>query len=109
MSHTYTVLSCSHDGTTGGSGDPNPVCWLQGTVDAVRTNYIGVYYNTIMQASAGGQSAVQAVLAPLLLSALPSATPPFLPVPGYSGPVPPAAQGSKSVSVTAALVPQWTQ
>jgi hypothetical protein len=110
MSHVFTVLSCGYDGTTGGSGDPNPICWLQGTVDGVQTNHIAVYYDTIMQASlVGGPSAVQNVLAPILLSALRFATPPFPQVPAYSAAVPPASQGSKSVSVAAALVPQWTQ
>jgi hypothetical protein len=110
MSHVFTVLSCGYDGTTGGSGDPNPLCWLQGTVDGVRTNYIAIYYDQIAQANAvGGPAAVQNVLATILLSALRFATPPFPTVPSYSVPVPPAAQGSKSVSVAAALVPQWTQ
>jgi len=110
------VLSCTYDGTTGGTGDPNPLCWLQGTVDGFSTYFIGVYYDTIAQANAvGGQAAVQAVLAPILLSAisipldghtLPG--PPFPKGPNYSANVAPAAPGGKSVSVAAALVPQWT-
>jgi hypothetical protein len=110
MSHVFTVISCTYDGTSGGSGDPNPLCWLHGTVDGVPTAWIGVYYNTIAQANAvGGVAAVQAVLAPLLQSALAYATPPFPQVPVYSENVLPAPAGSKSTSVAAALVPQWTQ
>lgn len=115
MSHTYTVISCNYDGTS--PNNPNPLCWLHGTVDGIPTFWIGVYYDTIAQAnSVGGVAAVQAVLAPILLSAigipldghtLPG--PPFQRGPVYSANVASAAPGSSAVSVAAALVPQWTQ
>jgi hypothetical protein len=108
MSHVFTVISCSYDGTS--PNNPNPLCWLHGAVDGVPTYWIGVFYQTIMQAfNAGGQAAVQAVLAPILQSALGYATPPFPRGPIYSAVVAPAPAGSNSVSVAAALVPQWTQ
>src|SRR5258708_21265016 len=107
MSHVFTVISCSYDGTS--PNNPNPLCWLHGTVDSVPTAWIGVFYKTIMQAQlAGGQAAVQAVLAPILQSALVNVTGPFPAVPVYSANVSPAPSGSNSVSVAAGLVPQWS-
>lgn len=115
MSHTYTVISCSYDGTS--PNNPNPLCWLHGTVDGVPTAWIGVYYDTIAQANAvGGQAAVQIVLAPILLSGITTPLdghtlpgPPFQQGPTYSANVSPAPAGSNSMSVPAALVPQWAQ
>ncbi len=86
-------------------------------MDGVLTYHIGVYYDAIAQANAvGGQAAGQAVLAPILLSAIGTPLdghslpgPPFSQGPVYSANVSPASPGSNSVSVAAALVPQWTQ
>jgi len=77
----------------------------------------GVFYKTTYAAQlAGAGGCSRRVLAPILLSAISIpldghyfAGPPFAQGPIYSANVSPAAPGSNSVTVAAALVPQWSQ
>src|SRR6266581_1718639 len=111
MSHTYVVTSCTY--TT--IGDPNPFCFLAGTVDGVPVNpACGVFYHLVAQANAiGGSAAVKLVLAPALLNGITTPLdghtlpgPPFVSGPVYSAAVSPATPGT-NVSVAAALVGSW--
>jgi hypothetical protein len=112
VSHNYSVISCVYNGTTGGSGDPNPICYLRGTCDGVVVGFVAVYYDLIMQASlSGGVAGVQKILGPVLLGAAPTPAPqpyPQEPTPWYSTSVSPAPRGSGDISVAAALVPPWS-
>ncbi len=116
MSHNYSIISCTYATI----GDPNPFCFLAGTVDGVPVNpACGVFYYLVAQANAaGGSATVRLVLAPALLNGITTPLdghtlpgPPYAPEPVYVGsvtPVSPATPGT-NVSVAAALVGTWTQ
>jgi hypothetical protein len=52
--NSYSVASVSYDGTSGGSGSPNPLCWITGTVNGLRV-FPAVFFAYLMAASAAGQ------------------------------------------------------
>jgi hypothetical protein len=52
--NSYSVTSASYDGTSGGTGDPNPLCLITGTVNGLRV-FPRVFFAYLMSASAAGQ------------------------------------------------------
>jgi hypothetical protein len=60
MSNSFTVTTCSYDGT---SGDPNPICFVVGSVNGNKV-FAATFYRYLMAASAAGQlqSALTAVM-----------------------------------------------
>jgi hypothetical protein len=54
MSNSYSISSCVYDGTSGGNGDPNPLCGITGTVNGSRVFPL-VFFAYLMAANAAGQ------------------------------------------------------
>lgn len=54
MSNLFVVTNCVYDGTTGGNGDPNPLCYISGTVNG-KNVFANVFFAYLMAASAAGQ------------------------------------------------------
>jgi hypothetical protein len=115
--NSFSVSSCAYDGTSGGSGDPNPLCTIQGTVNGLQV-FPQVFFAYLMAANAAGQmqQALTAVLFNwyasvygFLQNPWPSAIPfPLFP---FVGPKAIQVQGPfpvPNVSVPAALIGSWT-
>ena len=54
MSDNFSVSNCVYDGTSGGQGDPNPLCWIIGQVNGKRV-WASVFFAYLMNANAAGQ------------------------------------------------------
>jgi len=50
----FVVTNCLYDGTSGGSGDPNPLCIIYGMVNGLRV-FPRVFLAYLMAANAAGQ------------------------------------------------------
>jgi len=115
--NSYSVVSAVYDGSSGGTGNPNPLCWIIGTVDSYRV-FPAVFFAYLMSANAAGQiqQALTAIMfnwfAPVYGSQFtPWPTP--IPVPSFPasgvtarqtlGPFP-----QPPVSVSQALIGSWT-
>ncbi len=85
MSNSFAVTNCFYDGT---SGDPNPICYVQGTVNGKNVWYAPAFFRYLMAANAAGQ--MQEALTPAMFNYYVSAygpmlapIPEFLPVPRF--------------------------
>jgi len=54
MSNSYSISNCVYDGSAGGSGDSNPLCWITGTVNGLRV-FPSVFFAYLTAANAAGQ------------------------------------------------------
>jgi hypothetical protein len=107
MAHTYEVTEAVYNAT---SRDPNPRILISATVDGIDTGrfHFTAYWDQIQQAnSVGGPDAVRWVLQPILLSIYGA---PYPAVPVFSAPANPAPfiANERVVSVSEALVGNWT-
>jgi hypothetical protein len=67
MSNSYSISNCVYDGSAGGSGDPNPLCTIYGTVNT-KPVFPAVFFNYLMAANAAGGSSMQLALTAIMFS-----------------------------------------
>ena len=63
--NNFSISNCVYDGSSGGSGDPNPLCIVYGTVNGKRV-FPQIFFAYLMAANAAGQ--MQAALTPILFN-----------------------------------------
>lgn len=63
--NTFSISNCVYDGSSGGSGDPNPLCGIEGTVNGLRV-FPRVFFAYLMAANAANQ--MQAALTAILFN-----------------------------------------
>jgi hypothetical protein len=115
MSNSFVVTNCFYDGT---SGDPNPLCYVAGSVNGLNVPLAPAYFRYLMAADAVDQ--MQAALTAVMFNYYASVyraqlapVPEFLPVPTFppSDAVAEHTGGTYPVApvvVTQALIPHWT-
>src|SRR6267143_1279468 len=65
MSNSFNISSCIYDGTSGGNGDPDPLCGITGTVNG-KAVFPRVFFAYLMAANATGQ--MQAALTAIMFN-----------------------------------------
>jgi hypothetical protein len=114
MPNSFVVTNCFNDGT---SGNPNPLCYVTGTVNGLNVPLAPAYFRYLMAADAADQ--MQAALTAVMFNYYASVyrslapIPEFIPMPTFppSGAVAEYSQGVypvPPVTVSAALIPRWT-
>lgn len=114
MSNSFVVTNCFYDGT---SGDPNPLCYVSGTVNDLNVPLAPAFFRYLMAADSADQmqealtavmfnyyAAVYRSLAPIPESIPLPTFPPSDAVAEHTEGVYPVAP----VVVTQALIPPWT-
>jgi hypothetical protein len=54
MSNSFVITNCTYDGTSGGPGNPNPLCTITGMVNGERV-FPQIFFAYLMAANAAGQ------------------------------------------------------
>jgi hypothetical protein len=54
MSNSFSISNRVYDGSAGGSGNPNPLCWITGQVNG-KNVFPAVFFAYLMAANSAGQ------------------------------------------------------
>jgi hypothetical protein len=119
MSNSYSISNCVYDGSAGGTGYPNPLCWITGSVNGLRV-FPPVFFTYLMAANAAGGSSMQQALTAIMFNWYAGVYgyqftpwPTSIPIPGFPPVQVSAAQTTgpypqPPVSVPQALIGSWT-